>query len=281
MRNLILSAFADEYDSDFETQLQALTDFGIEYMEIRFVNGKNVSLLTSEERSHVQRLLEKYAVKINSIGSPIGKIALDGDMEAHREMSRNVFEIANVLGARFVRLFSFYPPKGTRIADCRKEVLSELEKLISIADSYGVTLCHENEGEIYGESPEACLDLFTYFNGRLKAVFDMGNFRAGGYDPIRAYAMLKSHIAYFHIKDANTDGAIVPPGMGAAKIKEILTDYSTYASTPTFITLEPHLQDFAGLNDLTATKLNLPYRYESPQAAFSDAVKKIKEILKC
>ena len=280
MKHFILSAFADEYNSNFEEQLKALNRFDIDYLEIRFVDEKNISRLSDDEISRVKELLKKHGIKINSIGSPIGKIALDEDLDAHMKLAEGVFKIANTLDAHYVRMFSFYPPKGKEITHCRKEVLEALEALLNLADSYGITLCHENEGEIYGESPESCLDLLTHFGGRLKAVFDMGNFTAGGYDPLHAYALLKPHIAYFHIKDATLDGAIVPPGAGDAKIKEILTDYNGDTSNTTFVTLEPHLQDFAGLSALTASKLNLPYRYETPQAAFTDAVAKIKEILK-
>ena len=48
MVKYVLSAFADEYDQDFETQLIALNGYGIKYIEIRGVNGKNVSLLSDE-----------------------------------------------------------------------------------------------------------------------------------------------------------------------------------------------------------------------------------------
>ena len=46
MANLILSAFSDEYADGLVEQCKALNDFGISYMEMRGVNGKNVSTLT-------------------------------------------------------------------------------------------------------------------------------------------------------------------------------------------------------------------------------------------
>ena len=36
---MILSAFADEYSENFETQLSYLNSEGIDYLEIRGVNG--------------------------------------------------------------------------------------------------------------------------------------------------------------------------------------------------------------------------------------------------
>ena len=46
MRNLILSAFSDEYASDTAEQAQALREFGIEYTEVRHLDGKNISVLS-------------------------------------------------------------------------------------------------------------------------------------------------------------------------------------------------------------------------------------------
>ena len=46
MPKLILSAFSDEYAENLKEQCQALNGFGIEYMEMRGVNGKNISALS-------------------------------------------------------------------------------------------------------------------------------------------------------------------------------------------------------------------------------------------
>ena len=45
MKSLKISAFADEYADSFEEQLTALNEFEIENIEIRFLNGKNISVL--------------------------------------------------------------------------------------------------------------------------------------------------------------------------------------------------------------------------------------------
>ena len=107
----------------------------------------------------------------------------------------------------------------------------------------------------------------------------MGNFVLDGYDPQKAYALLKDYVEYFHIKDSLYAGAIVPAGKGEAKIKEILGEYDASDKKPTFITLEPHLQTFAGLNALVGKSFDNPYKYPDQQTAFSDAVKCLKELL--
>ncbi len=240
MAKLILSAFSDEYADGLQEQCKALNDFGIGYMEIRGVDGKNVSALSKAEVKKAKEVLNNYGIKISSIGAPLGKIKLDGDLNDHLEIAKRIFETANGLGTKNVRIFSFYLPKSKTREDCKEQVLYGLEKLVKLSREYGITLCHENEALIYGESPEKCLEILEHFGGELKAVFDMGNFVLDGYEPIYAYKLLKNHIEYFHIKDALYAGAIVPAGKGEAKIKEILDDYKTTGKKDAFITLEPH-----------------------------------------
>lgn len=279
MKNrLILSAFADEYADGLKEQCEALNKFGIEYIELRGVNGKNVSTLTESEVKETKRILDDYEIRVSSIGSPLGKIDIKGDLNGHYETTKRVYETANILGAKNVRIFSFYS-KETPFDKCKGEIYDGIEKLVDLSDGTGLTLCHENEALIYGESPEKCLEIVEYFGGRMRCVFDMGNFVLDGYDPMAAYKLLADYIEYFHIKDAFYSGEIVPAGKGEAKIKEILDDYKVNGGKDTFITLEPHLQTFSGLNALVGKSFDNPYKYEDQKAAFTDAVEKLKDLL--
>ena len=49
MAEFVLSAFADEYSPVFDEQLEGLKKNGVKFMEIRGVDGKNISTLTEEE----------------------------------------------------------------------------------------------------------------------------------------------------------------------------------------------------------------------------------------
>ena len=278
MNKLILSAFADEYADSLIEQCEALNKFGIEYIELRGVNGKNVSVLTENEVKETKKTLDDYGIKVSSIGSPLGKIDIKGDLDGHYETAKRVYETANILGTKKVRVFSFYS-KETPFNECKIKIFDALETLLKSAENASLTLCHENEARIYGESPEKCLEIAEYFGGRIKCVFDMGNFVLDGYEPMSAYKLLFEHIEYFHIKDAFYTGAIVPAGKGEAKIKEILDDYKENGRKDTFITLEPHLQTFSGLNALVGKSFDNPYKYDNQKAAFTDAVEKLKGLL--
>ena len=197
-------------------------------------------------------------------------------------MLDRILQTAEIMQTKYIRIFSFYPPK-TRSAsheEMRSEVFDNLERAVCLAKEYGVTLCHENEARIYGDVPKRCLDILDHFGGEIKCVFDMGNFVLEGVDPYpEAYELLKKHIAYFHIKDALFAGAIVPPGKGEAKIKEILCEHKKYADESFFVSLEPHLQLSSGHNALVGRPFKNPYQYDDKESAFEDAVTKLMELI--
>ena len=278
MGNFILSAFTDEYADSTAEQLEAAKSFGIGFIELRHLDGKNISVLSPNEIREAKKSLDHYGIKVSAIGSPLGKVKLDSDLDAPLETAKGIFEAANILETKYIRMFSFYAPDGKNIADMRDEVFSGLERLVTLARDYGVVLCHENEAGIYGDVPERCKELLNYFGKEMKCVFDMGNFVLEGVEPCLAYEMLKDHIAYFHIKDALYEGAIVPAGKGEAKIKEILNAHKSYLKNDFFVSLEPHLQTFSGLNALVGRSFKNPYQYPDAKTAFTDAVTKFKEL---
>ena len=278
---MILSGFFDEYSSSFEEQLNGLKRFSIDYTELRLVNGKNISELSFDECKELKKALDQNGIRVSAIGSPLGKIRLDGDISAHIETAKRIFQMAQLFETEFVRVFSFYAPYEKNITDMKDQAFSCVEKLLCAARPYNVTLCHENEANIYGATPERCLELLDYFGGELKCVFDMGNFVLEGVDPYpEAYKLLQKYIAYFHIKDALFAGAIVPAGKGQAKIKDILLAHAEYSDGNFFVSLEPHLQTFDGLNALVGRSFENPYKYENQQSAFCDAIIKFKELMK-
>lgn len=278
MKKFILSGFTDEYSTDFDKQIEAAKLFGFDMLELRGADGGNVADMTIDQIRGYATKLADNGIGVSSIGSPLGKIALDGDMDGHMESACKIFEFANILGTTNIRMFSFYGPEGTPVTACRQQVVDALGRMIDIAKSAGVVLCHENEAKIYGDIPERCLELMNIFGGDLKCVLDMGNFVLEEVNAWDAYQTLKEHIRYFHIKDALAAGAVVPPGKGEAQIQKILLDYAS-DHEGTLITLEPHLQTFGGLNALVGKAFDNPYKYPDCETAFTDAVGKLKDML--
>ena len=275
-----VSGFADEYSAEFDKQISGFNSLNLDYIELRFVDGANVSTLDKEKIAEVKEKLSAAEISVSAIGSPLGKIKLTDDFEKHLDVAKNVFETAKVLGAKYIRVFSFYLDGKTH-KECFDAVTERLSKMLDLADEYGVVLCLENEEGLYGESPESCRELLVHFNGRLKSVFDMGNFLLCGYSPKKAYKLLRDYIEYFHIKDASKDGAIVPCGEGKAQIKSILKQFKKYSDKESvFVSLEPHLVDFVGLNDLAAHNLKKKIAFENDAEAFTYAKENLDKLLK-
>ncbi len=280
MAHYILSAFADEVSSDFTKQLEYLKSKDISYIEPRNINGTGVAAITLEEAKNAKKMLDDYKIGVSSIGSPIGKISVEDDFADHIRLFEHVMDIAELFETKNIRMFSFFYPKNTDVHTHRAAVLARLEILLELAEKRGLTLCHENEKAIYGEAPEDCLDLMKHFDGRMKSVLDMGNFAFCQKDPMKGYEYLAPYIEYIHIKDAFYDTRIVPAGQGEGKVFEILSAYNKYTDKDTFLTMEPHLTVFDGLNKLSnMDDIKVQNAYATPEEAFDAAVAALRGIL--
>ena len=279
MRYDKISGFSDEIASDVDTQFSVLNKLGITYFEPRGINEKNISLLSDEEIDELAAKMKQYNIQASSIGSPIGKIKLSDDFEAHFELFRRVVEISRRLGTKYIRIFSFYHDGKEWTPEQRSQVISRLQRMIDYAKDAGVVLLHENEKDIYGDTVERCEDLMqTLFGDHFKAVFDPANFIQCEQDVHLAFETLKSYVCYVHVKDARaTDKEVVPAGRGDADFLHLLRRLieSGYDG---FLSLEPHLGSFEGLGDLELDDrmLHLP---KSGEGTFTLAYQCLLEII--
>lgn len=280
MSNIRLYAFADEASSQMSGQIAAMLRNGLDGLEIRGVDGTNISDISLEKAKEVRKMMDDNGLQVWSVGSPIGKIRLDEDFQAHLERYRHTLDIANILGSKNIRLFSFYMPKDEDPALYRQQVIDRMGQILEIGRGTGINLCHENEKGIYGDTADHCLDLFQSLPG-LKGIFDPANFVQSGEDTLHAWEMLKNHIHYLHIKDALPDGSVVPAGKGHGNIAVIVKNYLAQGGTA--MTLEPHLTVFDGLKNLeesgNVSVVGSQYNYPSNDAAFDAGVAALKDIL--
>jgi sugar phosphate isomerase/epimerase len=236
-----LTGFADEISPDLEAQVQTLASEGMRFLELRGVWGRNVLDLTADERAGVKKRLALAGIGVSAIGSPIGKVRIDEPWADHVARFRIALAAAEFFEAPYVRLFSYYPPQGGRIADHRDEVIRRLNEQVQMAKGRRTKLLHENEKDIYGERTDGCLDIARSVAG-MKLIFDPANFVQAAVRPAEAWAVLKDSVVYFHIKDAVLGGdKIVPAGEGDGDIPEILRDAILARGYDGFLSLEPHL----------------------------------------
>ena len=273
MNELKLCAFADEASKYIDGQISALSRHGIRLLEIRGVDGTNISSISKQKAKEVRAKLDNAGISVWSIGSPIGKIKITDDFGAHLENFKHTLEISHILGAEHLRMFSFYMPSDMA-ESYTDEVMERLSMFCREANGSNVTLCHENEKGIFGDNAKRC-ELIHRTLPEIKAVFDPANFVQCGVDTKEAWSILSPYVEYMHIKDALPDGKVVKAGAGIGNLPYLVSQYEGKV-----LTLEPHLTVFSGLSALEGdekTKID-EHAYPSAEAAFDAAVGAIKEI---
>ncbi|MBQ2719091.1 MAG: sugar phosphate isomerase/epimerase [Clostridia bacterium] len=281
MARYVLSAFSDEAADSLDEQLLALREAGITCMEPRFIDGRGIMTLTDEELCKMKAALDAAGIGLSAIGSPIGKYPITDPFEPHFESFKRACEIAKRLGTPRIRMFSFFLPKDADPAPYRDEVMTRLSAFREYADSVGITLCHENEGAIYGESPACVADVLSSVDG-LRGIWDAANYILTGNDPLVGYEATKASLEYIHIKDAvaKDGGRIVPPGDGEGRIAEVLSAHSKTTDATVYLTLEPHLADFAGYSAIDDRNLaGKGQSFASKREAFAYAAAALKRLL--
>ncbi len=274
-------AFADEASPLMDGQIAALRRNSLQGLEIRNVDGENISSISLEKAREVRKKLDDAGMKVWSLGSPIGKIDIEkDDFAAHMDLLRHSLDIARELGTENIRMFSFYMPREKDPALYRSLVLERLHRMVEATAGSGVTLCHENEKGIYGDNAARCLDVLTEVP-QLAGVFDPANFVQCGQDTLEAWNMLGDRILYLHVKDALfKDGSVVPAGRGDGHVRDIVRAFLDRGGQ--CMSVEPHLKVFAGLKGLERpgdTTIVGAYVYPTNDAAFDAACGALRAIL--
>ena len=276
MAYFLYSAFADEASPDIQAQIAACKANGVGAIELRNVNGKNISDFTVDEAKALKETLDAAGVKVSSIGSFYGKIEITDPFEPHFEAFKNTVAVAKVLGAPYIRIFSFYFRNGEDHAAYRDEVFARLSAMADYAKENGVLCCHENERGIYGDITERCVEIAEYFGDRLGCIFDPANYILSGCDTLAGFRQLCDRVTYMHIKDAiAADNTVVPAGCGDGHLKEILQMLDRRKGV-FVLSVEPHLRVFDGLAALEASngralEVNQKYVYPDNAASFAAA----------
>ena len=238
-----LSGFADEISPDLDEQVALVTSLGLRYVELRSAWDVNVLDLDVGQLARVKATLDSAGLGVSSIGSPIGKIAINDDNGPHLARMQHAAEVANFLGAPFIRMFSYFIPADADPDGFRDEVIARISDLAKIAEEAGVTLIHENEKEIFGDIPRRCLDIVEAVHSpALALTWDNANFVQCGVRPFtEAYPLLAPHVAYLQVKDAlAADGTVVPAGEGDGEFRETMRAFAARGFDG-FVSLEPHL----------------------------------------
>jgi sugar phosphate isomerase/epimerase len=215
-----LSVITDEITQDLGRALEvAASEFGFGYVELREMWGKNIMNLDAKQIDDARRLLEKYKLRVSSIGSPVFKVdwpeapkskfsprrdqfSAAFTYEQQGELLERALELARAFNVDRVRIFDFW-----RLDDqkpYREAIDEKLRQAASVAARRGITLLLENEHACNtATGQEAARTLGAVPSPYFKLNWDPGNAAAAGETPYPSgYAFLpKDRIGYMHCKD--------------------------------------------------------------------------------
>jgi sugar phosphate isomerase/epimerase len=241
-----LSGFGDEIDPDPAVQVAVLKALGSSHIEVRSAWGTNVVDFSDDQLTALTALLGKEGMRASAVASPIGKVDVSLDPALEVQRLRRVIRVAHALETPNIRIFSFFRGEGVAVESIRDDVMHRMRLLADEAEREGVVLLHENEKDIYGDTPERVLDLVESVGSpALRLAWDSANFVQVGvtHPHDDGYAMLRPYLDYLQVKDAvAATGTVVPAGQGDGQVAATLTalrddGYAGYAS------LEPHLDE--------------------------------------
>jgi sugar phosphate isomerase/epimerase len=234
-----LSVLTDEVSDRFTEALDWAVEKGFRHVEVRMVDGVNVSNLTDVQVDRAAGEIGKRKLKVSAIASPLFKCALDpsrpvgsGDLFGNKEEPLEVhfaklpraMGIARRLSTDRIRVFSFWREKEPR--KHLPEIVGHLRKAAAAAQKEGVLLLQENETACNGGFAAEVAEIVREVGSpAMRVLWDPGNETYGGRSAYpEGYAHVKGLFAHVHLKDAvlGPDGkpTCVPIGRGITPLRD-------------------------------------------------------------
>jgi sugar phosphate isomerase/epimerase len=214
----------DEISDDFDHACSVIAnDFGLQWIELRSMWGKNVLKLNDADIANANAILDKYKLRVTDIASPLFKVDFPGaprsqyspkndnfgasfDFKEQDEVLERSIELAKQFKTDRIRCFDFWrldDPKPYREA-----INAKLLEAAASAGKHNLLLVLENEYECNtATGRESAKTLAAVKSPHLKLNWDPGNAVARGeLDAFPAGFDLipKDRIGHCHVKCAVT-----------------------------------------------------------------------------
>ncbi len=259
---IFYTGFADEAGNDIESQIEAIETLGWSHIELRSVNGTNITDISDADFDHVAEQLQAHNITANAFGSTIcnwGKSILEPMDKDMAEVERAIPRM-KALGTKYVRIMSY---AVLRDRDASDQLVDErVDRLRRVVDRFaeeGLEALHENCANYGGMGYPYTLELVEKVPG-MKLIFDTANpattldrTKPAPHPPQSAwefYQNVREHIVHVHIKDGKflkdnpdsvfEDADYVWPGEGDGAVKEIVADLIN-TGYEGGLSIEPHL----------------------------------------
>lgn len=243
------SGISDEAGQAIEMQIKAHKELGWEYMEIRNVDGENLTMLSDGKFDGVYGKVAASGLKVSCFSSAVANWAteISGDFNKDVEELKRAIPRMHRFKTKYIRVMSWPNNKENPLSDEEwgKEAVRRMKELAKMAEDGGVILAHENCSGWGGLSGDNMLKLYEGVNSpAFKLLYDTGNVIAhNAGDSWTFYSRVKHLIEYVHIKDYKAGSEPLKatyPAEGNGMVKEILQDLKK-SGYDGFVSIEPHL----------------------------------------
>ena len=245
---MFFSGISDEAGKSIDTQIKAHKELGWDYLEIRNVDGTNLTLVEDSKFDEIYDKVTSANMRVSCFASALANWSrpISGDFQVDVDELKQAIPRMKRFGTQFIRIMS-WPNDEQDPWEDRKwgdEVIKRVKELAGMAESGGITLVHENCSGWAGLTAENTLEMLEKVNSpALKLVYDTGNVIFHAQEPWDFYSKIRDHIVYVHIKDGvKKDGEpeAVYCGEGDARVKEVLTDLKKRGYDGG-LSIEPHI----------------------------------------
>jgi len=224
MQRFRIGAITDEFSSDIGIAAAAMRELGMKGAELRVVGGKNIMDLSDAEIAQTMGVLLANDLAVVSIATPLLKCSLPDAPEIDSRFQQDIFnskhtfedqprlaerafQIAQLTGAKIVRVFSYWRVLKPEVVFER--VVDALQELSDKAAKHGLIIGLENEHACnIATAQETARVLAAIDHENLQVVWDPANAYVSGEKPFpTGYQLLDAtRIAHVHAKDCTLDG---------------------------------------------------------------------------
>lgn len=245
---MFFSGISDEAGQAIDTQIKAHRELKWTHLELRLVDGVNLTQVSDEKFEEVYAKVTGAGMKVSCFGSAIANWArpITCDPEIDIADLKQAIPRMHRFGTPFIRVMSYPNDPQSPIPESqwRKEAIRRMKVMAKMAEDAGITLVHENCSGWGGLSAENSNILLSEVNSpALKVVFDTGNPVTYGQNAWDYYQQVYDSIVYVHIKDVkriNGEDHYVYCGEGEGYVKEIVGDLLAKGYDGG-LSIEPHL----------------------------------------
>ena len=220
-----IAAITDEFSpTDLDTALKGMSDVGMTGAELRVIGGRNMLELSDDEVDEVRAKVEARGMNVVALASPLLKCVLPDsppldtrvqhdvfgspyNFEDQPRLTRRAFEIAERVGTRVIRVFSYW--RTVEPEACFDGAASALHELAEEAAKRGLVIGLENEHACNAATGAETRQLLSRLDHpALKVVWDPANASILGETPFPdGYAQVPAdRIVHVHAKDCRVSG---------------------------------------------------------------------------